>query len=124
MNARPQTDQFSLFDMPPVAPGYADGGVGSKERGGASEEAARKIAPAVNALRAAVMAKFIEAGEGGLTADECAARLGRDELSIRPRCSELVASRKIIKTLARRPTRRGMTATVMKVWPPSGGESS
>lgn len=116
MNARATPDQFGLFDDLSARATYP-ARPGSKERGGASEDAARIMAPSAAALREAVLAQFVEVGEQGLTADECATKLKRDELSIRPRCSELVASRQIIKTLERRPTRRGMTASVMRIAP-------
>lgn len=116
MSAQPSRDQFALFDMPPAAGPYPDA-PGSKERGGTSEEAARRIAVTAHTLRAAVLAKFIDAGDKGLTADEVATALGRDELSVRPRCSELIAARSIIKTMTRRPSLRGATAVVMKALP-------
>ncbi len=99
-------DQECLFDLPPVAGHYPEA-PGSKEKGAASEAAAKAIAETANRLRAFVLTEFVHAGDVGMTADECAAVLGRDVLSIRPRCSELVKAGKIIKTPTRRATVRG-----------------
>jgi hypothetical protein len=48
----------------------------------------------------------------GLTADEVAARLDRDILSIRPRVSELAAQERIIDSKQRRKNRSGKNAIV------------
>jgi predicted HTH transcriptional regulator len=86
---------------------------GSKERGGTSEAAAQAIAPAASYLRGRVLACLSERGPA--TADECAARLDLDILSIRPRFSELAHLGLIVKTGERRPNRSGALANVWRV---------
>lgn len=50
-----------------------------------------------------------------MTADECAARLGKSILSVRPRLSELRTMGLIADTGTRRKNESGMSATVWKV---------
>jgi len=83
---------------------------GSKEHsiGSASRKAA-ELVPA-KALQRVVYADLRRHGDA--TADECAARLGMDILSIRPRFSELRRLGLVISTEARRPSSRGVSSTV------------
>ena len=78
-------------------PAYNKQGIpGFKEKGGASEDAARGIASKAKVLRERVYDLFDR--YDNLTADECAALLKEDILSIRPRCSELFKSNLLKKT--------------------------
>src|SRR3954469_23582098 len=85
----------------PVAPG-------SKERGGASEAAAKIIAPQVKGLRRKVLDVIAEGRE--LTADKIAFQLQRTSFSIRPRVSELLALGLIEKAPDRGRNESGMSA--------------
>jgi hypothetical protein len=89
---------------------------GSKER--SLNSASRKAAESVPAgtLRASVLGDLQENGDA--TADECAARLGIDVLSIRPRFSELRRLGKIVATDQRRPSSRNTSSTVWKAAAP------
>jgi hypothetical protein len=117
MNTRPDAEQFALFDnMPPPAEPYPMR-AGSREKGGASEDAARMIDALIAGRQAELLAKFIEAGDRGLTSDEAIEAVGGDPRAYQPRVSELVKLGKIIKTPARRPTKRGATATVLNIAP-------
>lgn len=62
-----------------------------KERGGASEEAAKAIGPAAGDLRGLVARAFFDTYPNACTADEIAAQLRVTVLSCRPRVSELRA---------------------------------
>lgn len=89
------TDLFDALDQPaiyPDAPGWK-----ARET---AEAAANAVAPKAPRLRELCLETLRSAG--ALTADECAARLGVDRLSVRPRFSELAATGKIIDTKARR----------------------
>jgi hypothetical protein len=85
-------DLFDNLDRYPEAPGW-------KSRDTA-EEAAAEVAPKAPRLRGLCLDTLRTAGN--LTADECAARLGIDKLSIRPRFSELAATGDILDTGDRR----------------------
>lgn len=65
-----------------------------------AEEAAVAVAPKAPLLRECCLNELRSAG--ALTADECAARMGVDKLSIRPRFSELAATGHIADTGERR----------------------
>lgn len=93
---------------------------GAKERGGTSEEAADGIGAHGRAatLRRRVR-DLLAVYTTGLTADECAARLGEDILSIRPRLSELYRLGDVEKTDVRRASSRGKSAAVYRVNPPT-----
>lgn len=79
---------------------------------GPSQEAANNIAEHAMTLRDRVDALF-DAG-ADLTADECAARLDEDILSVRPRVSELKRNGRIEDAGRRRCNKSGMTATAWK----------
>jgi hypothetical protein len=85
---------------------------GAKEHGGASEDAAKAIAAEAGALRAGALAVLTAAGPGGLTADEIAAIMGLDILTIRPRVSELGALGLAVKTGLRRRNARGSSCGI------------
>lgn len=105
---------IDLFDWtPPKYPNFP----GSKEST-TSRDAARKMAPRARTLRDQVWATLRNVYPAGLTADETALRIGRSELSIRPRLSELRALKKIAPSIMldgkteRRPNASGLSATV------------
>ena len=78
-----------------------------------SIEAANAIAPKLGRLQRLAEATIREAGDGGLTADELAARLALQRWSIQPRTTEL--SRKgVIQDSGRR--RRNITGKAAIVW--------
>ena len=76
-----------------------------------SQEAAQHIAPSVGELQKLTL-REIAKHQSGLTADEVAARLGLDRLSIRPRCTELRKRNKIFDSSVRRKNQSGRSATV------------
>lgn len=93
----------------PQVPGF--------KAGGASQEAAERIAPTARIVRAQVLQRFVEAYPGGLTADEVAANLKLSVLTVRPRVSELRRDGRLIVTGERRMNRSGMSATVLRYLP-------
>jgi len=96
--------QLGLFDAQyPSSPGY--------KRAGTSSAAAEVVKPRVATLREQVLALLKLAP---LTADECAARLDKSILSIRPRLSELVARNLIEETGSTRRNESGIQATVWR----------
>lgn len=99
---------MDLFDMLDQAERYPDT-PGWKARDTA-EAAAEAVAPKAPLLRERCLEELRAAGM--LTADECAARMGVDKLSVRPRFSELAASGKIIDTKDRRLNASGKRAVV------------
>ena len=98
-------DQMEMF-----RPGGYPGEPGFKRRD-TSRQAAREVASAAGTLRARVAAAL--AGED-MTADEAAAVMGKDILSIRPRLSELAAAGRIYDTGLRRPNASGKNAIVWR----------
>ena len=79
---------------------------------GTSQDAANAIEGSGQAgrLRAAVLGWY--ATHTG-TADDCAAALGESILSIRPRCSELLAKGLLFRTGERRPSSTGTAQNVL-----------
>ena len=96
-------DLFDHADSYPHAPG-------AKARE-TSFEAARAIKPAADRLRRLTLDALRQCP---MTADEVAAYLGLDKLSIRPRCTELLAMGKIIETGLRRKNASGRSAAVWR----------
>jgi hypothetical protein len=82
--------------------------------GGASKDAAEKIASRAEVLRTNI-AVLMQKGYR-LTADEIATRMNETVLAIRPRVSELVKQKILIKTGDRRTNISGMTAHVLRHW--------
>jgi len=105
MSGAQNHDQLEL--LPPVyprAPGW--------KAPGPSQRAAAAIAPVAKPLRDQVLELLQRMPR---TADECAAALRADVLSIRPRLSELVSMDLIEDTGDRRPNHRsGKPATVWR----------
>ena len=83
-----------------------------------AKAAADEVAPKAPLLRERCLEALRTAG--CLTADECAARLDVDRLSVRPRFSELAATGKIIDTGERRLNASGKRAVVWAVCVPRG----
>lgn len=86
---------------------------------GPSQDAANNIAEHAMTLRERVDALFDDGKDH--TADECAAALNEDILSVRPRVSELRKKQRIEDAGERRCNKSGMTATAWrrtkpKVW--------
>lgn len=103
-----------LFNWTPP-PGYPED-PGFKEPT-TSRDAAEKIKPVVKTLRHQALEALRVTWPAGLTADEIAARLGRSELSIRPRISELrelraIEPRATKGIVDRRDNSSGMSAIV------------
>lgn len=98
-----------LFDWAPP-PGYPSA-PGHKEPT-TSRDAAEKVRPAAKTLRDQALGALLDAWPAGLTADQVAARLGRSELSIRPRITELRAQGAIEPSTRRAANASGMTAIV------------
>lgn len=103
------TEQMSLAsyanrDRYPHSPGY--------KRNGTSQESATRIAPRTKTLRDRCLSvlKFEP-----LSPDEIALRLGESVLSVRPRCSELLALGKIRETDERRANASGHFAHVLEL---------
>jgi len=104
--------QLGLFDqagrprrIPYQQPGFSAPGT--------SQAAAEAVASRAATVRDAVLQAFHAAGHAGLTADEAAARVGEPILTVRPRCTELLAQSLIVKTDRRRRNDTGKAATVM-----------
>src|SRR3712207_2654088 len=82
---------------------------------GASQDAAEAMAPAARQLASRALAVIEAAGPAGLTADECAAKLGVTLWNVRPRVSELHRRGDIEPTGERRKSAHGrQTATVWR----------
>jgi len=108
MRSAPNDAQLEL--LPPVYPRVP----GWKARG-PSEQAARAVKASAKTLRDQVLELLIRRP---LTADECAAALHADVLSVRPRLSELVAQHLIEDAGQRRTNHRsGKPATVWRAKP-------
>ena len=80
-----------------------------------SKAAALKVAEKAPTVRALVLRTIANAGQFGLTADEAAARIGRDILTVRPRLSELVNLDQIHDSGHRRRNRSGHKAVVWRI---------
>lgn len=78
-----------------------------------SRAAAASIAPAASTLRDRVLALYER--NAGMTADECAGRLGLSILSVRPRVTELARLGRLRDSGARRANGSGRSAIV---WTP------
>ena len=99
-----------LFDFKyPKSPGFKEATT--------SKDAAAAIAPRAPSLRDAVLKAMRDRWPSGYTADEVAAVLGKSELAIRPRLSELRKTGDIIPTEIRRPNDSGVMA---RVWAAKG----
>lgn len=78
-----------------------------------SRDAAEKAeAHGAEALRHQVLNRITQAGPFGMTADECAAALGKSVLAIRPRVSELNKRGLIEKSEVKRRNSSGLLARV------------
>lgn len=84
MNVVPDRDLFG-----PIPGGYPDRP--GHKGGETSTAAARQIAPHAATVRANALAEYCGIHPAGMTADECARRLGASILTVRPRVSELRA---------------------------------
>ena len=99
--------QYGMFDYP-NSPGF--------KRRDTATLSAKQSAPKAPRLRQAVHDMLML--RGPLTADECAAYLDCDRLSIRPRFSELAALNKIADTGDRRANDSGKSAIVWRAIEP------
>lgn len=88
----------------PHAPGH--------KAGDTSAQAARASRRHAESLRLHVLDALVNYGP--MSADQCAVRLRRSVLAIRPRFSELVAQGKIEKTTARVRNSSGHTAVIWR----------
>lgn len=93
------------FPPYPASPGH--------KRSGTSQDAAESIHESAATIRAMAYREIVEAGENGLTADECAGQLELSILSVRPRFSEL-ARKDAIQDSGRR--RRNVSGKYAIVW--------
>jgi hypothetical protein len=93
----------------PESPGF--------KAGGTSAEAALKIAPLAGRLIKPILQEFVAASPTGLTADQCAKRIGVSVLSMRPRISELKRLGFLSLTGDRAENDSGMTASVLRATP-------
>jgi hypothetical protein len=82
-----------------------------------SREAGRRISRHASTVRDLVLAEFRAAYPNGLGADEIADRLKQSILTVRPRCSELLALGLIEQTPERRRNLSGMTAAKWRATP-------
>lgn len=99
--------QLSLFIDPAPA-----------RRDDTSRQAAERLEPKLGRLRRDALAAIKAAGENGMTADEVAAALGVDELTARPRVSELRNKYRLIsKSGRKRPSSRGLPSIVWVAQP-------
>lgn len=97
------TTLFDYMDRYPHAPG--------SKAGGTSKKAAKLIKERAPTLRDQVYKLLLDV-PAGLTADECAAKLNKSILSIRPRLSELHNLQKIRDTGCTRANDSGVQASV------------
>lgn len=99
-----------LFDPRPEPPPSYPDSAGFKVRGTSKEQAA-KIEPKAKILRDKVLKAL---AHRSMTTDECAAFLGEDILSVRPRFSELARTvpPSIVPTGERRASSRGNMSDV------------
>jgi hypothetical protein len=97
---------FDRRDRYPHRPGF--------KRGGTSRTAANSISVYAETKRRDVLVEFVAAGERGLTPDTCAKALNLSVLTVRPRCTELLAAGLLIPTGERRQNQSGMSAAVLK----------
>jgi len=82
------------------------------KKAGTSEMAAHGMRDRAGVLKDLVLARLRQF-PGGLTADELAEHLGASILSVRPRCSELIAAGKIKASGNRRKNHSGKSADVL-----------
>lgn len=100
-------EQPGLFDRPyPFSPGA--------KRAGTSQAAAEAMKTRAPTLRDKVLALL---QKDALTADETAARLGENILSVRPRLSELVKMNLIYDTGLTSKNDSGVRAVIWRAWP-------
>jgi hypothetical protein len=113
----PSGDDSDLFGHKPntIEARYPES-PGAKASGTALE-AAVKITGHSARLRKTVLQEFMAAGQGGLTADQCARRVEENILSVRPRCSELKRLGYLSYTGARAENESGMTANILRATP-------
>lgn len=97
-------DLFEHRDRYPDAPGY--------RATDTSRDSAAAMESHAGRLQRLVLQRIRRAGPDGMTADECAAALDMDRLSIRPRLSELRKKDEIKDCGARRPNDSGRAAIV------------
>lgn len=96
-------DLFTYADTYPHSPGY-------RAASETSKEAAQSIKPRMGRLQRLVLNALLQ--RGPMTPDECAAALGIDLLSIRPRFVELSRRSLIAPTGERRANKSGLKAQV------------
>lgn len=80
-----------------------------------SRDAAKAIAGRTEHLRDRALTAIRNAGQAGLTADEVADKIGETPFAVRPRITELSASKKIERTTTRRKNASGVSAAVWRV---------
>lgn len=102
------SDLFNWRASYPNQPGY--------RRTKTSRAAAAAVKERAPNLRDQVL-RLLKETDNGLTADECAERIGKSILSIRPRVTELKRLGKIYDTELTRPNASGVQASVWKAWP-------
>lgn len=99
---------MTLFDHRaayPNSPGYKDNDT--------SREAAESMEKPAGKLRLEVLGMLHY--HGPLTADECADKMKKDKLAVRPRFTELQQAGKIVDTGTRRKNMSGRSAKVWKL---------
>lgn len=121
MNATPRSKAFAT-DLFGLDAGHADSEFRDRyphrpgfKRAGTSRTAASSIAIYAETKRHDVLVEFVVAGERGLTPDTCAKALNLSVLTVRPRCTELLAAGLLVPTGERRQNQSGMSAAVLKV---------
>ena len=107
---RQQVVPTDLFDCGtekyPHGPGF--------KKTATSRAAANSIAVYAATKRHDVLVEFVAAGGHGLTPDTCAKALNLSVLTVRPRCTELLAAGLLTPTGERRQNQSGMSAAVLK----------
>src|ERR1700704_5686669 len=81
-------DLFEKHNTNTIEAGYP-ASPGFKVGGGTSEEAAKRITRLAGRLFKPILQEFVSASAAGLSADQCAKRIGISILAVRPRVTEL-----------------------------------
>ena len=112
LSPREQVAGLGLFDAPPAPRPMPLAYAGGSDT---SEDAAESQASRAEQLRERALTAYRDAGQRGLTADECARVIGATVLAVRPRVTELRQLGWITRTGERRQNDSGLGASVLVI---------